>query len=471
MSVKTFKGGAHPPGEKAAAKNSPVEYFPSPKQVVIHLNQHTGAPNQPLVKVGDTVTRGQKIASSDGKLMIPHHASICGVVKKIEPRPQSNLLDGVAIVIDADGRTETAYLPVLDPFSCTKEEALERIKEAGIVGMGGAGFPTWMKLSPPPAKPISIVIANGAECEPYLTIDYRTMLESAGALVYGMAVSLQVLGVKKGVFAVEDNKADVVPVLEKAIAEFLASAGNAKGFDIGVQLLKTKYPQGGEKMLIQALTGRQVPSGGLPMDVGAVVQNLGTLKAISEAFQEGKPLIDRGFTATGGACKTPKNLCVPIGTVVSDLIPDVIDVRADLARVLYGGPMMGTSVPTLDTPVQKNTSGVVFMTSQEARFFEEGACIRCGRCMRYCNCHLSPALMNEAILAEDYAEAGAIGLLDCIECGTCSYVCPARVRLVQRFRVGKMKLRAIMAAEQARAKARAEAQAAASAPQAAKEAK
>lgn len=462
MSLKTFRGGAHPPGRKDASKNAQIEYFSSPKQVVIHLNQHTGAPNQPLVKVGDTVRRGQKIASSDGKLMIPHHASICGVVRKIEPRPQSNLLDGVAIVIEADGGTQTEFLPPLDVFSCTREEAIARIREAGIVGMGGAGFPAWMKLSPPPSKPIGIVIANGAECEPYLTIDYRTCLESPGALVYGMAATLHVLGVKKGVFAVEDNKTDVVPVLERAVGEFLAGEGSGKGFDIGVQLLKTKYPQGGEKMLIEAITGRQVPSGGLPMDVGAVVQNLGTLKAIAEAFREGKPLIDRGFTVTGGACKTPKNLCVPIGTVLSELIPDVIDVRADLARVLYGGPMMGVSVPTLDTPIQKNTSGVVFMTPGEARVFDEGTCIRCGRCMRYCNCRLSPALLNEALLSEDYAEADAIGLLDCIECGTCSYVCPARVRLVQRFRVGKMKLRAIKAAEQARAKAKAEAVAAAS---------
>jgi electron transport complex protein RnfC len=246
--------------------------------------------------------------------------------------------------------------------------------------------------------------------------------------------------------------------LEKAIAGFQAGAGSGKSFDISVLLMKTKYPQGGEKMLIEAITGRQVPSGGLPMDVGAVVQNLGTLKAISAAFQEGKPLIDRGFTVTGGACKTPKNICVPIGTLLSELIPDVLDVRADLARVLFGGPMMGTSVPTLDTPIQKNTSGIVFMSAKEARFFEEGSCIHCGRCMRACSCHLSPALMNEAILAEDYEEADAIGLPDCIECGTCSYVCPARVRLVQRFRVGKMRLRAIKAAEQARAQAKAAAQ-------------
>ena len=445
MTVKTFKGGTHPPDRKELAKDLPIEYFLTPKQVVIHLNQHTGTPNQPLVKVGDTVTRGQKIASSDGKLMIPHHASICGVVKKIEPRPQSNLLDGPAIVIEADGRTETAYLPPLDPFACTKEQALERIKEAGIVGMGGAGFPAWMKLSPPPTKPIDIVIANGAECEPFLTIDYRTLLEEPVKIVLGLGICLQVLGVKRGVLAVEENKADVVPVLDKAVAEFKAGAG--KAFDIEVQLLKTKYPQGGEKMLITAITGREVPSGGLPMDVKAVVQNVGSLKAMAEAFTEGKPLIDRGFTVTGGGCKTPKNLVVPIGTVVSELVPEKFQLSDDVKRIIFGGPMMGTSVPTLDTPVQKNTSGIVFMTSQEARFFEEGTCIRCGRCMRSCSCRLSPAVLNEAVIAGDYALADEVGLLDCIECGTCSYVCPAHVQLVQRFRVGKTVLRGIKAGQ------------------------
>ena len=353
MQVKTFKGGTHPPEKKELAKDVPIEYHLSPKQVVIHLNQHTGAPNQPLVKVGDKVTRGQKIASSDGKLMIPHHASICGVVKKIEPRPQANLQDGVAIVIEADGRTEESFLPPLDPFACSRVEAIERIKEAGIVGMGGAGFPAWMKLSPPPTKPIDLVIANGAECEPYLTIDYRTLKEQAPSVVYGLAVCLQVLGVKRGIIAIEDNKIDLVPTLTEAVADFLKGPGSGKGFDISISVLKTKYPQGGEKMLITALTGREVPSGGLPMDVGTVVQNVGTLKAIAEAFLQGKPLIDRGFTATGSACKTPKNLVVPIGTVLSDLIPEVIQIGEDLRRVIFGGPMMGVSVPTLEIPIQK----------------------------------------------------------------------------------------------------------------------
>ncbi len=447
MQVKTFKGGTHPPELKEAAKDVPIQYLLSPKQVVIHLNQHTGSPNQPLVKVGDAVTRGQKIASSDGKLMVPHHASICGVVKKIEPRPQANLQDGVAVVIESDGRTETAFLPPLDPFTCSREEAIQRIKEAGIVGMGGAGFPTWMKLSPPPSKPIDVVIANGAECEPYLTIDYRTLLENAFPVVYGLGACLQILGVKKGILAIEENKLDTLPVVEKAVREFQESCGNGRDFDLSIQVLKTKYPQGGEKMLITALTGREVPSGGLPMDVGTVVQNVGTLKAIAEAFLEGKPLIDRGFTATGGACKTPKNLVVPIGTVLSDLIPETLQLEEDLRRVIFGGPMMGVSVPTLETPIQKNTSGVVFMTSRDAVTYDEGNCIRCGRCMRACSCRLSPALLNETILAEDWDKADKIGLLDCIECGTCSYVCPAHVYLVQRFRVGKITLRNLKAAK------------------------
>lgn len=445
MGLKTFKGGAHPPDRKEAAKDTPIESYPSPKQVVIHLNQHTGSPNQPLVKVGDAVVRGQKIAASDGRLSIPHHASICGVVKRIEPRLQSNLLDGMAVVIEANGGTETAFMPPLDPFSCSREEAIERIKEAGIVGMGGAGFPTWMKLSPPPTKTIDLVIANGAECEPFLTIDYRTMRENPDPLVYGLAVCMHVLNVKRGIIALEDNKTDVVPLLQEAIDRFQAGAGAGRDLNIEVQVLQTKYPQGGEKMLITALTGREVPSGGLPMDVGTVVQNVGSLQAIAEAFLEGKPLIDRGFTVTGGACKNPKNLRTPIGTVVSELIPEVFDVSEDLARIVFGGPMMGVSVPSLDTPIQKNTSGVLLMEGPEALFFEEGDCIRCGRCFTACSCWLPPALMNEALLAEDYEKADALGLLDCIECGSCSYVCPARVHLVQRFRVGKNGVRAIRA--------------------------
>jgi electron transport complex protein RnfC len=437
MPQKTFKGGAHPPEMKDRTSGLPIEVLSGLSQVAIPVNQHFGSPIQPIVAVGDVVKRGQKIADAAGRMCAPVHASISGTVKKIEPRMQSTNQDGLCIYIEANGNGETDFLPALDGFSCSKDEALSRIREAGIVGMGGAGFPTHVKLAV--SKPIEYVIANGAECEPYLTIDERTMIERPGDVVEGLALTMRLVGAPKGFLGVEDNKAHVVSGLKKAIAE------RGRGMDIQVFLLKTKYPQGGEKMLISAATGREVPSGGLPMDVGCVVQNLGTLVALVEAFNEGKPLIDRPFTVAGGACTKPKNLLVPIGTLISDLVQNgtlAVD-EGDLARVIFGGPMMGTSLPSYAVPVQKNTSGVLLLSRAEALVFKEGSCIRCGRCMRACSCRLSPALLNAAIKAGDWDEAEAIGLLDCIECGTCSFVCPARVQLVQRFRVGKQTLRAI----------------------------
>jgi electron transport complex protein RnfC len=442
---KTFKKGQHVPERKHATEGLANKLVPPPKQVVIPINQHFGAPNRCLVSPGDVVKRGQKIAegAAPGPMTVPVHASISGVVKKVEPRTQSSNIDGLCVVIEAQeaaaagAAAEDDFLPPLDPFACTKEEALARVREAGLVGMGGAGFPMYLKLSP--QKPVDTLIANAAECEPYLTTDEALLRERPGLLVQGIVMAMRITGIRRGVIGVEDNKRETVPGLQDAIRK------EGRGLDIGVELVRTKYPQGGEKMLITALTGREVPSGGLPMDAGCIVQNVGTLAAMAEAFTLGKPLIERSLTVTGGACKTPKNIIAPIGTLLSDL-PIEID-GGSLAKILFGGPMMGVAVPSTAIPIQKNTSGIVLMTAAETARFGEDVCIRCGRCAANCPMRLSPVLMNIALETGEMAEAQKAGLLDCIECGCCSYICPGRIKLVQRFRVGKQQYRAWLAAQ------------------------
>ena len=435
MSLKTFRGGIHPPENKEPTRDLPIEHVPAPTSVVIHLTQAIGAQNQPLVKVGDRVVKGQMIGDVQACPAAAVHASITGIVKKIEPAPQSNLKDGMAVFIEADGTDETAYMAPLDAFACSREEAIKRLRNAGIVGMGGASFPTDVKLAPPADKPIDTIIANGAECEPYLTIDYRTMMESPADVVEGLAIAAHIVGAKKAYVAIESNKADALPVIEKQFAE------HNHGILMGTIIAATKYPEGGEKMLIKAITGREVPSKGLPFDIGVICQNIGTLKAIKEAFVDGKPLIERGFTVSGGACRTPKNLYAPIGTVIADLIPDVIQISDDVRKVIFGGPMMGVTVPSLQTPVAKGTSGILFFSAAESKQYEERLCIRCGRCADACPAWLMPMLMNAALDANDANRADAIGLVDCFECGACSYVCPARIPLTQRFKLGKDLLR------------------------------
>jgi electron transport complex protein RnfC len=370
-------------------------------------------------------------------MTVPVHASISGTVKKIEPRTQSNNSEGLCVIIEADGEpgTET-FLPPLDPFTCTKEEALARIREAGIIGMGGAGFPSHVKLSPPPDKRIDLIIADGAECEPYLTTDEAAMTEKPHFLAKGLSIVMKIAGVNRAIIGMEDNKKKLIPMIERELR--VGEIADA----ITIGLCRTRYPQGGEKMLITALTGREVPSGGLPMDSGCIVQNVGTIIAIAEAFILGKPLIDRDLTVSGGACKTPKNIRAPIGTLLKDLPPEFMEIDYDkLAKIIYGGPMMGSAVPSLDVPIQKNTSGIILMTREETTAAPEGPCIRCGRCIRNCACRLSPVIMNDSLEAGDLDYAVKAGLLDCIECGSCTYMCPARIKLVQRFRAGKQRLR------------------------------
>ncbi|GHV86281.1 electron transport complex subunit C [Spirochaetia bacterium] len=490
MAVSTFKRGLKLPTRKHATEGKPVELVPLPSQVVIPINQHFGAPNKALVNPGDYVIRGQKIAdgANPGPMTVPVHASISGVVKKIEPRLQSNNTDGLCIIIEAETSAEGAgaaapaeqFMPPLDPWTCTKEEALGRIRDAGITGMGGAGFPAHVKLNPPPGKIIDLIIADGAECEPYLTTDEAVMTEKPHLLITGLTIIMKITGVKRAVIGMEDNKAILIPMIERELR--LNSRVSSEGLDITIGLCRTRYPQGGEKMLIKALANREVPSGGLPMDAHCIVQNVGTLTAIAEAFTLGKPLVDRDLTVSGGACKKPKNIRAPIGTLITDLPRDFMDIDNNrLRKIIFGGPMMGNAVPTAAIPIQKNTSGIILMTREETLPASipkpaapipkpaasipkpaasipkpadaEGTCIRCSRCIRNCSCRLSPVIMNNALEAGDLDEAVRAGLMDCVECGSCSYVCPARIKLVQRFRVGKQRLRAAKAMSQMQAQA------------------
>ena len=445
MKLSTFKGGIHPPENKELSSAYAIEEaMPSTKTVVIPITQG-GAPNVPCVSVGNSVAKGQVIADGTGAFSVPVHASIAGIVKKIEPHLVTGNTEALCIVIEADGTDRTSYLPPMDPYSCEKAAAIERIRQCGIVGMGGAAFPAHVKLNVPADKKIDCVIANAAECEPYLTIDGRTLVEETEKLVDGLAISLHLTGAKRAVIAVEDNKAYTV----EHIKEVIAKSGKS---DITVQLLKTKYPQGGEKMVVKAVLGREIPSGKLPADAGCVIQNVGTLIAMSDAFRLGKPLVERALTISGGCCETAKNLRVPVGTLVGDLIPEVIKLKPGVKKIISGGPMMGFSMMNAQFPIQKNTSGVLFLSEKEVSLAAETPCIGCGNCVNACPCRLIPVMMMRSVKAENLEAATKYGLMDCIECGSCAYVCPAKVPLVQYFRLGKTKNREITAKKAADAK-------------------
>lgn len=430
MALATFRGGAHPPEKKELSKDSPIEFPPEPERVIIPLSQHTGAPCKPAVNVGDLVKKGQLIGTPEGFVSAAVHSSVSGKVLSIETVQLPTGRYSQAVVIENDKQNEWANLKDNpDYMKLSPEELKEKIKDAGIVGLGGAAFPTHVKLSPPKEKPIDVVILNGAECEPYLTADYRLMIEKTEEVVEGLKILMKILQVKRGIIGIEDNKPDAILKMREAV----------KGFeDVEVWALKVKYPQGAEKMLIKATTGREVPPRGLPMDVGVVVQNIGTAFAIYEAVRFGKPLIERVVTITGEGIKNPKNLMVKIGTPVSALIEHCGGFTDGVGKIIAGGPMMGFALLGLDYPVTKGTSGILVLPETEVVHVDDfKPCIRCGRCVDACPMGLIPSMLS--ILGEKgfYEEMKEYNLFDCFECGTCAFVCPSKRPIVHFVRLGK----------------------------------
>lgn len=449
MKLHTFKGGIHPKEMKELSNKCPITpAFPKSKTVTIPVTMG-GAPNSPVVAVGDLVAKGQIIANGDKFMNCPVHSSVSGKVKKIQNCVVTGNQEVPCIIIEADEENRTQFMEPLDPFTCEPADALKRIHDAGIVGMGGASFPAHVKLNPPEDKVIDYVLVNAAECEPYLTCDERTLQEQTEKVIDGLAIILRLVGAK-GFIVLEENKAYIGPQLEDEIQK------KNYGDDISVCLVKTKYPQGSEKFIVKSCLGIEIPSAKLPADAGCIISNVGTVCAISDAFRLGMPLIERALTISGGAVDKPINVKVPVGTLVSDLEGEggVFNILTDKAvKIISGGPMMGFAMANASFPIAKGTSGVTFLTDDEATIRPEDQCISCGRCVSTCAMRLSPALMIREMKAGNFDKAKRFGLMDCIECGCCAYVCPAHINIVQRVRLGKGVVRQKMAEERAKQQA------------------
>jgi len=415
---------------KELSKDRPIELGPQPTEAALPLQQHIGAPARPLVAKGDAVRKGQLIAEPGGFVSAAVHASVSGTVKAIELRPHALGKPVDSIIIESDGKEEWADgLPAENDIEVlSAEEIRSKVQAAGIVGLGGASFPTHVKLSPPPDMPIDSVIINAVECEPYLTRDYRLMLERTDDIVAGMRLIMTAVSAQRGYIAVEANKIDACEKLRQAAAQY---------DDIQVDLLAVKYPQGAELQLIEAVLGRQVPSGELPMAAGAVVQNVATAVAIYEACRHDLPLTDMVVTVTGPGAGKPANLRVPLGTPVK-LLLEHCEASGNVNKLIIGGPMMGLAQYTSETTVTKGTSGIVLLT--DAEDFDYGPCIRCGRCVDHCPMGLVPSDLSIVCEAGRVEEMLDHNIMDCKECGTCAYVCPARRPIVQWVKLGKATL-------------------------------
>ncbi len=429
MGLRTFKGGVHPYDGKEISKEKPTKELKPQGEMVFPLSQHIGAPATACVSVGDTVLRGQKIAEAGGFVSAPIFSSVSGTVKAIEPRrvATGDLVN--SIIIESDGQfIEKGFEGCEDYTNLSNDDIIKKIQEAGVVGMGGAGFPTHVKLSPNNPEKIEFIIANCAECEPYLTSDYRSMVEEPEKLITGMKIILQLFPKAKGLLGVEDNKADVIASLQQL---------TEKEPRITVVPLMTKYPQGGERQLIRACTGREINSKMLPADAGCIVDNVATINAIYTAIVEGKPVMDRIFTVTGDAVMEPRNYRICIGTSCKEILEAAGGYVREPEKLISGGPMMGFALMDVDVPTTKTSGALLCLSHDEVASYESTACINCGRCVEACPEKLVPSRLSKFSDYGDKEQFETWYGLECIECGSCSFACPARKPLAQSIKTMK----------------------------------
>ena len=433
MKLPSFKGGIHPPHYKSESEHKAIVTCPLPKKIILPLSQHIGAPCKPLVEVGQHVKAGQKIAQAEAFISAPIHASVSGTVESIAPHPHFTETDIMSITIIPDQEQESV---TFQEIANQEKESIEKlksiVKEAGIVGMGGAAFPTFVKLSPPKDKQIDSLIINACECEPFLTCDHRLLLEKTDNLLEGINLILKIIEAPNAYIGIENNKPDAINLVKEAI-----TSKNYK--NIQVVSLETKYPQGGEKQLIKAILGREVPLRKLPSEVGAVVQNVGTVVAIYEAIKFGKPLIERVLTVTGPGIKNPQNILAKLGTPIGHLISFCGGWRDEPpAKIIMGGPMTGFAVSNLDIPIVKGSSGIVVlppeMVSDTNNYLP---CVKCGKCAEICPMYFVPSMIGYYAEKKRYRDAEEFGIFNCIECGSCSYICPSRRPLIKFIRKAK----------------------------------